>query len=131
MPSRPNDDGPFVLLVDDFRSALIPLRRLLETYGVPSLEAGSAHVALELLETHIVTVVVADYMMPVRDGISLLDEVAERWPDVARLLYSGHFDADLVLEAHGSKHRAVSKAATDVLVDTVLKLHREALARHP
>lgn len=128
MPSRPSN-GPFVLLVDDYRSALTPLRRLLELQSIPVLEATSAHAAIGLLEQNPVSVAVCDYLMPVRDGISLLDEIADRWPHIERLLYSGHFDADLVLEAHGSRHRAVSKAASDVVIETIVKLYREALAR--
>lgn len=125
----PQDDGPAILLVDDQRSGLIALRRLLEAEGMSVLEATSAHGAIAILESCPISVVVSDWLMPVKDGITLLDEVADRWPLCERLLYSGHFDAELVLEAHGSRHRAVSKAMTDVVVDTIVKLHRDALER--
>ncbi len=124
MPNPPSNGGPFILLVDDYRSVLQPLRRILELDGFEVLEAGSAHAAVEHLERSEISVVVCDYSMPVRDGISLLDEVLERWPLTKRLLYSGHFDAELVLEAHGSRHRAVSKTATELLITTIKKLHR-------
>lgn len=125
---QPND-VPAVLLVDDQRSGLNALRRLLEIQGLAVVEANSAHGAIAVLESCPISVVVTDWLMPVRDGISLLDEVADRWPHCERLLYSGHFDAELVLEAHGSRHRAVSKAMTDVVVDTIVRLHRDVLER--
>lgn len=129
LPNPPSEDVPSVLLVDDRRSGLLPLRRLLEQHDVPVLTALSAASAIDVLESKPITCVVADWLMPKRDGMSLLNEVAVRWPNVERLLISGSFHSDLVIIAHDSNHRAVSKTAVAVIIETVVRLHREVLAR--
>lgn len=124
MPSPPNDYA--ILLVDDFRSGITPLQRRLENDGVRVLAVLSADAALRLLETERISVVVSDWNMPVRDGISLLDEVEQRWPKVERILYSGDFDAERVLEAHGKKHRVLDKGSLGTAA-IILRRHRAFL----
>lgn len=130
LPSQPSENVPSVLLVDDRASGLRPLQKLLEREGVPVLSALNAESAIKVLETTPITVVVSDWIMPGgRDGMSLLDEVARRWAHVERLLITGHFHSDVVELANDSNHRAVSKTAVNVIVETVVWLHHKALAR--
>jgi len=130
LPNPPSDE-PSILLVDDQRSARVTLRRQLRARGLPVLEAGNVATAIGFLENHAISVIVADWILEEeRDGISLLDEVAARWPNAERLLWSGHFDAELVLAAHRFKHNVVSKSdPTLMVVDAVVRRHAKYLTR--
>ena len=61
--------------------------------------ASSAEQAKGLLAKDEFDVVLADYRLPGRDGISLIREIKERHSDTACLLISGCLDGDLVREA--------------------------------
>lgn len=85
---RPFLERPRVLLVDDEPLVGRALYRMLSKSADVTL-AGSAADAVALLERRPFDAVVSDYQMPGRDGLSLLEEVAERWPHVRRVLHSG------------------------------------------
>lgn len=111
---------PRVLLVDDER---LVARGLVRQLGrdVDVTIAGSAAVALEFLALQEFDAVVSDFHMPDRDGLSLLEEVALRWPKVKRVLHSGSMPAharDAV--ARGVVHELLEKPASrDVLISAV------------
>jgi two-component system, sensor histidine kinase and response regulator len=99
MPAR-------VLLIDDDRAGLDALsealRSRLDDATVDT--ACDSHAALDLLREWEYNVVISDIRMPGMDGLALLNQVRERWPDVpvivmtamgwspeAQALYDGAF----------------------------------------
>jgi len=64
-----------VLVVDDDRSALDILTRLLEKEGFTPVPANSGRRALELLATQTVDVILLDVMMPEMDGFQVCGEL--------------------------------------------------------
>ena len=85
---RPFFESTRVLLVEDELLVAKGLVRLLGK-SVECTIAMSATEALALLEHHAFDAVVSDFHMPERDGLSLLEEVAQRWPSLRRVLHSG------------------------------------------
>lgn len=67
-----------VLVVDDDRSALDILKRLIEREGFTPLMADSGARALEILATETVDVILLDVMMPEMDGFQVCAELRAR-----------------------------------------------------
>ena len=111
---------PRVLLVDDEVLVANGLGRALAQAADVTL-ASSAAAALGFLEHLDFDVVVSDFKMPGRDGLSLLEEVARRWPRLKRVLHSGAMPqrAQAALSS-GLVHQLIEKPAQrDVLVSAV------------
>ena len=88
-----------VLLVDDEPRLLAGLRRRLSD-RFQILTAESAAEAIAILESgENVGAIVSDMRMPCRDGLDLLIEVSERWPNIRRLMLTGNNDQDTAMAA--------------------------------
>ena len=74
------------LVVDDEPRLRRVLVRLLEGDGFVCREAGSGVEALQQLEREPVPLVISDLRMPEMDGVSLLREVVQRWPETAVIM---------------------------------------------
>jgi len=81
--------APTLLLIDDEVRVLSALRRALRKEGYEILTASTAEEALALLEDRPVDIVLSDHKMPGMSGVALLEAVAKRRPEAARLLISG------------------------------------------
>jgi HD-like signal output (HDOD) protein/ActR/RegA family two-component response regulator len=100
-----------ILFVDDEPRVLEGLRRLLRVYRheweMVFVQGGEA--ALSELEASPFDVVVSDMRMPGMDGLALLGRVQERFPDVLRIVLSGHTDQEAALRAVPIAHQFLSK----------------------
>jgi response regulator RpfG family c-di-GMP phosphodiesterase len=124
-----DDAGEFRLLcVDDEVNILAALRRLLRRGGWQVLTAVGAEQALEVLEHERVDVVVSDMRMPGMDGAQLLEHVARRWPQVVRLLLTGHAEVASIAAAvnRGQIWRYIEKPWND---DELFLAVRQAMER--
>ncbi len=94
-----------ILIVDDEPQACKWFARL---YGgeFAVLTAHGVSDALALLAERgdEVAVLLTDYAMPQRDGVSLLSEVRQRYPHIARLLVSAYADKDVAMSAVNQGH---------------------------
>jgi two-component system probable response regulator PhcQ len=79
-----------VLFVDDEPAVLDGVRYVLRREEYEILTAQSAEEALELLATQPIGVVVSDECMPRMSGADFLSIVRERYPDVIRIMLTGH-----------------------------------------
>jgi len=100
-----------VLFVDDEPSVLRALARMIRIRRLPwdaaFVEGGSA--ALAELEKHPFDAVVSDLAMPEMDGVTLLTQVATRWPAVSRLMLTGEFAVAQSLRATRVAHQFLAK----------------------
>lgn len=115
-----------VLLVDDDRSVLEGLKRVLrkepyEIYGVTSAEG-----ALSIVEGMPVDIVVTDEEMPGMSGTELLRTLRELFPDTVGIMLTGRATLDVALQAinTGEIYRFFTKPCNEV--DLALAI-REAL----
>ncbi len=100
-----------VLFVDDDPNVLGGLRRMLRSergnWEMEFVEGGEQ--ALERLAERAFDVVVSDMRMPGMDGAQLLAEVRDRWPQVTRIILSGHSDQEMILRSIGATHQFLAK----------------------
>lgn len=125
--SRSAQGAHAILIVDDEPQACKWFARL---YGdeFVVLTALSVNDALALLSQRAdeVAVLLTDYAMPQRDGVSLLSEVRQRYPHIARLLVSAYADKDVAMSAVNQGHveQILEKPLDEALTRQAL---REAL----
>ncbi|HEV8312500.1 MAG TPA: HD domain-containing phosphohydrolase [Burkholderiaceae bacterium] len=128
-PLTAADAPPFTLLcVDDEPNILSALKRLFRPCGWRVLSADGGVQALQLLEHEAVDVIISDMRMPGMDGAQLLERVAARWPQVVRLLLTGHADVGAISAAvnRGQIWRYVNKPWDD---NELLLAVRQAVER--
>jgi putative nucleotidyltransferase with HDIG domain len=87
------------LLVDDDRDVRRTMARVLESMGLSCIEAGSGAEALVILQqSGELPLLVSDVSMPGIDGLGLLREVRQRYPDMAVVMLSGVREAETAVE---------------------------------
>jgi len=84
-----------ILVVDDERIVLESCKRILED-RFDVMTAGSAQEALEAMSREGAGMVLLDVKMPNKNGMSLLREVKEKWPQVPVIVMSGYATKDMV-----------------------------------
>lgn len=97
-----------IMLVDDEENILKALRRLLTItpcvydgieYKIKVESFSTADEALEFARHNAVDLVLSDYRMPRKDGVTFLKEFKEIQPNAARLILSGYADLNAVIGA--------------------------------
>ena len=86
-----------ILVVDDERIVLESCRRVLgERYDV-SL-AKSADEAMELMSREPLSLILLDIKMPGKDGMRLMRQVKEKWPEIPVIIMSGYVTNETMQE---------------------------------
>lgn len=95
---------PEVLVVDDEHFILDLLRKVLEREGFIVHTADTAVKGLEILDSHLIDVVVSDILLPGMNGIELLVKIKEQFPHMPVLLITGHSGQYSAIDAlsHGA-----------------------------
>ena len=90
--------APRILLVDDDPSVRDVISVLLKEEGYDCLIATSAEMALELAAANEISLVISDIKMPGRDGIWLLENFREAYPEVAVIMLTGFGDTEAAVD---------------------------------
>jgi HD-like signal output (HDOD) protein len=126
-----------LLFVDDEPRVLRGLQRQLgvvrDQWNMSFVESGRQ--ALNFLRANPVDVVVTDMIMPGMDGAELLGEISKCYPNVVRIVLSGHTEHEAVLRLIGPAHQYLSKPCdAEMLRDAITRamslrdlLHNERL----
>lgn len=122
-----------ILFVDDEPKVLQGLLRMMHSkrHEWEIFTAGGGQEALDLLSRNPVDVVVTDVRMPGMDGSQLLKELQNRYPEVVRIVLSGHSDREMVLKSVRPAHQYLSKPCSDEILKSVIEracVIRELLA---
>jgi signal transduction histidine kinase len=90
-----------VLLVDDDPALLQALPETVRTRlsGVVVETADSATAAMARIATVDYDAIISDIKMPGMDGLALLQEIGQRWPETPTLLITGHGEHALAVQA--------------------------------
>ena len=86
----PDQFNKTVLVVDDDRMFLDSLEQFLLQRGYYSKAARDADSALKIIRDFTIDVVVADVVMPGKDGIQLMNEAKAMFPDMDFIIMTGH-----------------------------------------
>jgi CheY-like chemotaxis protein len=103
------------------------LARTLKECGYGVREAGNGTEALQVLEAApgVVSLIVADVVMPDMGGRDMAARVAERWPDVPVLFTSGYTDGEIV--RRGLLDPGAAFVQKPFAPDTIVRIVRERL----
>ena len=118
-----------VLIVDDEADIRETLSMVLDYQGHDTLQAGTAAAALKVIEgeDELPDACLLDVKMPGRDGLDLLAELRDRFPEMAVVMMSGHGDAHMGFEAaRRGAYEFIEKPLTE---ERVLLTLRNAAAR--
>lgn len=88
-----------VLVVDDEQGIRDMLARHLRFCGYEVHKAGNGREALELMESVAVDVVITDIVMPVMDGVELMNDLRRNHPTVAFVVITGYVELRHLLTA--------------------------------
>lgn len=111
-----------ILFVDDEPNVLQGLQRMLRSMRNEwDMDfANSGEEALRKMDEAPFDVVVSDMRMPGMNGAQLLKEVARRYPDVVRIVLSGHSDREYILQLVTTTHQYLAKPCdAETIKDTV------------
>ena len=102
-----------ILFVDDEPCVLQGLERLLRSmrdeWTLDFAESGAAALNILEAESGAFDVVVSDMRMPGMDGAQLLEQVKHRYPQVVRIILSGHSERESILRSIGPTHQFMAK----------------------
>jgi HD-like signal output (HDOD) protein/CheY-like chemotaxis protein len=117
-----------ILFVDDEPMILAGLQNLLrkqrKQWEMSFVESGES--ALEKMAEGPFDVIVSDMRMPRMDGATLLKEVQQRYPNVVRIVLSGHAEQETALRSVSVAHQFLAKpcdaASLQNVVDRACRL---------
>lgn len=88
-----------ILIVDDEESIRRSLAGILSDEGFSTEDAPDGEKALERLRQGLPDLVLLDIAMPGRDGISILEELRQLWPELPVIMMSGHGTIETAVRA--------------------------------
>jgi DNA-binding NtrC family response regulator len=118
-----------ILIVDDEPNIISSIKRLLIDEPIEILSATTAEDALEMLKEKMVKVVISDEMMPGMSGSEFLSIVKSKYPEVIRIILTGHASSDAAIRAvnNGEVYRFLTKPWLDY---ELLVTIRKAIERY-
>jgi len=88
-----------ILIVDDEKSVLNAIARVLRREPYTLLAAESADEGLKLLEARDVNLVVSDYNMPKMNGLDFLRAIRARHPHILTIMLTGQAELQIAVQA--------------------------------
>ena len=92
-----SESPPYCLIVDDEPRLRQVMVHLMRSDGFQCIEAGNGIEALAQLARHAVTLVLSDLRMPKMDGVELLREIRNRFPDCAVVMITAVADVEMAV----------------------------------
>lgn len=104
-----------ILFVDDEPNVLNALKRIFRQENYQILTAADGEEALEVLCREPCQLMISDYMMPKMNGAELLRKVKADYPEMIRIMLTGHADMNAVMAAvkDGAVYKFILKPWND------------------
>jgi DNA-binding NtrC family response regulator len=116
-----------ILVIDDETIVLDSCKKVLGVDGIEVALATSADKALEVMTTATFSLILVDVKMPHKDGLSLLKDVKEKWPDIPIIVMSGYATPETIDEV--SKSGAATFIAKPFTPDELLEAIRQVMEK--
>ena len=120
-----------LLIVDDELPILDSLERIFFPCGYTVFKASSGKHALKCLDENKVHLVISDYQMPGMNGLSLLKQVRDKWPEITRIMLTGNKEIQAIAESarSGLLYKFLTKPcqSDDLLLTVRLALQHQAV----
>ena len=116
---------PKIFVIDDDPDICSLLKRFLSRYGFEVLESHSGKKALNILETFVPDLVMADFRLEDMDGKTLLIKIKEKYPKVPVIIITGYSDIKTAVEV--MKLGAYDYVTKPLFPDEILVTIRKAL----
>ncbi|MCP3985404.1 MAG: sigma-54-dependent Fis family transcriptional regulator [bacterium] len=116
-----------ILIVDDEESIRRSLAGILSDEGFSTDGVGDGEKALAAIREDLPDLVLLDIAMPGRDGIEILEELRQSWPDLPVVMMSGHGTIETAVRA--TQLGAFDFAEKPLSVEKLLLIIRNALER--
>ena len=116
---------PKIFVIDDDPDICSLLKRFLSRYGFEVLESHSGKKALNILETFVPDLVMADFRLEDMDGKTLLVKIKEKYPKVPVIIITGYSDIKTAVEV--MKLGAYDYVTKPLFPDEILVTIRKAL----
>lgn len=116
-----------ILFVDDEINIISGLKRMLNPHKKEweLYFATSGLEALELLETVPIGIIITDMRMPGMNGAELLNKIQSKYPQMIKIILSGHSDEELILKSSNAAHQFITKPCSEeVLINAINKTIR-------
>ncbi len=78
-----------ILVIDDEAQVRIMLRKILEMEGYQTADAPNGKIGMELCREEFFDVVITDIIMPEKEGIEVVGELLENFPETKIIVISG------------------------------------------
>ena len=88
-----------VLILDDEKHFTEELHEFLQNNGFHAIEANTANQGLSVLKKQKIDLLILDVRLPGVNGLDILKEVKEKYPDMEVIIVSAHGDMDTVIKA--------------------------------
>lgn len=120
-------EGEVIAIVDDDEAIRHPLRTYFEEHGLSVRECVNAGDLLALLKHQTVALVLLDIGLPDTDGLSLLPQIVDEYPEVSVVMLTGVADLHVALDC-------IRKGANDyiskpVQFDEIFHVAKKALEK--
>jgi DNA-binding NtrC family response regulator len=115
-----------ILVVDDENIVLESCKRVLEDCFEVIL-ARSADAALDAIRRETIGMILLDIKMPGKDGMSMLKEVKEKWPNIPVIVMSGYATTEMVEQV--SRTEAAAFIAKPFLPDELAEAVAEVIEK--
>ena len=74
--------GKLVCIVDDDEAVCAKLALDLKAMGFETIEIADSRKVIDVLSTQPVDAVIVDIVMPEKDGLEVISDIRQRWPDL-------------------------------------------------
>lgn len=122
-----------IMMVDDEPNVLSALKRIFHHENYQIVTASNGQQALDLLAQHPCQLLISDFKMPIMNGGELMRRTKKLYPDMIRIMLTGHADADAVISAvkEGAVYKFILKPwnGEDLRVTVGLALEQYDLRR--
>ena len=116
-----------ILVVDDEDIVLESCQAVFELEGFEALFVPSADKALEAMKNNGFDLLLIDVKMPKKDGMYLMREIKDQWPDIPIIVMSGYYTAETIQES--IKMGAATFIAKPFEPDELVKMVRQVVEK--